>query len=182
MARRISFLFLIVLALSASSIGVSAQSPSPVAPVWFTGKIFPVPCDDVTPTFEITDDVVRTRGMDCHGTMQATDPRFAGSYLTFDNSDRYASSGDVPGFTVWTSVRRIENDGGAWQGSASSGAARDPSVPGWEGDIANESVVFTGEGGYAGLTAIVVFMPFVNGSVRGVIFEGSPPPAASPAG
>ena len=51
-----------------------------------------------------------------------------------------------------------------------------------ESMIRDLDVVFTGEDGYAGLTAIVVFAPFVNGSVQGLIFQGSPPPAASPAG
>ncbi len=63
----------------------------------------------------------------------------------------------------------------------STGAERDLTAEGADADIAPSTVVFTGEGGYAGLTAIVVFQPFVNGSARGVIFQGSAPPAASPA-
>lgn len=181
MDRRVGYLaMLVIAALSVGSVSVSvvAQSAEPAVPapiVSFTGRSSLVPCEEATPVFGTVDGVVQTRGMDCHGTITATDPRFEGTYLVASNADRYPTSVFRSSLTVETVVRRVENADGAWQGSATI-TADDMPASGEDGTIATETVVFTGEGAYAGLTAVVVFMPFVNATLRGVIFPGSPPP------
>ena len=187
MGRRVGFLAMLVTAgLSMGSASAVAQSGAPTPVVSFTGMSYPAPCEDATPAFQVVDGIQQMRGMDCHGSTVATDPRFKGTYLTAVNADRYPEGADGSQLTVTTVVRRVENADGAWQGSAitvsdtvTASGTDDPPTP--------ETVVFTGEGGYAGLTAVVVFSPFANSQLRGVIFRGSPPPppalpAASPAG
>ena len=49
------------------------------------------------------------RGMDCHGSTVATDPRFKGTYRTAMNADRYPKGADGSQLTVTTVVRRVEN-------------------------------------------------------------------------
>ena len=187
MGKRFGFLAVLGIAvLSVGSASVAAQSGAPTPIVSFAGMTYPAPCEDATPAFEVVDGVQQMRGMDCHGGTTATDPRFKGTYLTAVNSDRHPEGADGSQLTVTTVVRRIENAGGAWQGSAVT-VSDTVAASGTDDPLTPETVVFTGEGGYAGLTAVVVFSPFANSQLRGVIFPGPPPPppvlpAASPAG
>ena len=85
-------------------------------------------------------------------------------------------AGSEDGYTVWTYEYRVENDDGAWQSDPVSGiefAEREMKV----------APVFTGEGAYEGMTAIVEMSGretdesgVSNADLRGAIFGGSPPP------
>ena len=125
----------------------------------------------------------QVRGCRCQpGWIGTTDLRFTGTYTSVLNIDTYRGADVAPpdgAFNVWTVVRRVENDEGAWQGAATTVAwVNDPDE--WLIDDAPATVVFTGEGGYDGLTAIVTIQDrIVPSGVRGYIFEGSPPPAPS---
>ncbi len=81
--------------------------------------------------------------------------------------------------SVWTIVRRVENDGGAWRGDAFTSAFLGGLLPGGLIHDPPETVVFTGEGGYEGLTAVVEFGSphVVTSGVRGFIFPAPLPPA-----
>ena len=62
------------------------------------------------------------------------------------------------------------------------GATVDVVREGGEVAISPQTIVFSGTGDYEGLTAVVWLRhPATNPQVRGVIFQGSPPPAPSPA-
>ena len=115
-----------------------------------------------------------------------------GRYILTANYDTYHEvAGALEGgrLAVWSVIRRVENDDGAW--------AATPTVTAWwlaEADdggtvtqsgrtIPIEPITFVGEGDYVGLTAIVWLNPFiVNSQLWGVIFEGEPPPAPTESG
>jgi len=187
MGKRVGFLALLVIAaLSVGPGSVVAQSgaPSPIGS--FTGTSTVAQCEDVTPSFQVVEGVQQMRGLVCPGSTTATDPRFKGRMLIAWDADRYPEGADGSQLTVTTVVRRVENADGAWQGSATT-VSDTVTASGTDDPPTPETVVFMGEGGYAGLTAIVVFSPITNSQLRGVIFRGSPPPppalsAASPAG
>jgi hypothetical protein len=78
--------------------------------------------------------------------------------------------------TVWTYEYRVENDEGAWQSAPVSGVEFD------EREMM-VAPVFSGEGAYDGLTAIVEMSGREtdadggsDADLRGAIFSGSPPP------
>ena len=170
--------FLVVAAVSVALVtgvvGAGAQSPAPTSAVWFTGSVFPAPCEDATPSFAVTPQVTKVRGLDCHGAVQATDPRFAGDYERLSSVDTYTIP-DAGSVTMATTVHTIINDGGAWDGSPSTALERQSLTDEDDSDLAPETVVFKGRGGYAGSTAIVVFDPLVNGELRGIIITGPSP-------
>jgi hypothetical protein len=119
-----------------------------------------------------------------------SDPRLTGD--AFRGSDSLGYSGPGPsgedGDPVWMSAQvwgetmRIENDEGAWQGSATTATL--------DGDSLVATFVLTGEGAYQGFTALMEERFVNNGNcivpddrgliysdVRGIIFEGQPPAA-----
>ena len=173
---------LAVLSLATLAAGAVAQSAGPVSD-GFTGQAGYGDCEDPAGTFEIVDDVQQVRGYQCRsGWIGTTDPRFTGTYTSVANIDTYRGAEVAPpegAFNVWTVVRRVENDEGAWQGAATTAAwVNDPDA--WFVGDPPAVVVFTGEGGYEGLTAIVTIQErIVPSGVRGYIFEGSPPPVPS---
>jgi hypothetical protein len=167
--------------LACSTVGATAHSED-VAADGFTGRWW-VPACGQGDVFENFDEVLRFRGFRCEGSMGSSDPRFAGTYVSVANIDTYRGEGYAPpdgAFNVWTISRRVENEDGAWQGEATTAAWADG--PETEVFIVDppETMVFIGERGYDGLTAVVEFAPRVlNSHVRGFIFEGLPPPAPS---
>jgi len=173
---------LAILSLIGLAVGATGESTSPVAD-GFTGRASPGDCEDATGTFEIVGEVERWRGYACDdGWIGTSDPRFTGTYVHVLNLDAYRGQEFAPpegAFNVWTIVRRVQNDEGAWQGEATTAAwVDDPDD--FFVDDPPATVVFTGEGGYAGLTAIVTISErIVPSSVRGYIFAGSPPPEPS---
>ena len=166
-----------------SSVPGAATETDVIAPVEFTAYVS-FTSDCTSPDFEgVVDGVEQHRGYRCRTTVEdSSDARFAGAWLLVFSEDGYgmgpelrAGTGDgAP--TVWTYEYRVENDDGAWQSGPVSGiefAEREMSV----------TPVFTGEGAYEGLTAIVELSGretdndgVSDASLRGAILVGSPPP------
>ena len=104
--------------------------------------------------------------------LAASDPRFQGTLTLATNRDDYAL---MDGPQVFHGLFRVANDKGAWQ--------QRPAL--WfnfpDGEAAPTVMVFDGEDGYAGLTALVSNNPDPSAgtwTLRGYIFEGDMPPAA----
>ena len=164
----------VLAALVTGVVGAGAQSPATSSAVWFTGSVVPAPCEDAAPSVAFTPEVTRVRGLDCHGAVLATDPRFAGDYETFRSVDRYT----IPGagqVTVTDTVHTIRNDGGRWDGIPSTSLDRQSLTDDSDNDLAPDTVVFEGRGAYAGSTAVVVFDPLTNGKLRGIIIPSAWP-------
>lgn len=114
--------------------------------------------------------VERQRGYTWSGTHTATDPRFSGTHYTSWDADTYTLASGDEGPLAYAEGLRIENAEGAWQG-AGIGAT----LPG--GTSAKGPVVLTGEGGYEGLTAVLLGVDdpcFIN--FRGIVIEFPDPP------
>jgi hypothetical protein len=165
--------------LAASVVGVAAQDVT--APVEFTAHVSQV-TDCSSRDFEgVVDGVGQIRGTRCKTIVEeSSDPRFAGTWFVVMSEDGYGEEdGTTTGGgadTVWTYEYRVENDEGAWQSGPVSGIEFD------EREM-TVSPVFTGEGAYDGMTAIVEMsgrQTDVDGrsdaDLRGAIFGGSPPP------
>lgn len=108
------------------------------------------------------------RGFTWQGTITATDPRFSGThYYSFDSNVYTLASG--VSYTSWAEGHRIENEGGVWQGTNFGLNLPDGS----HGGLAR----LTGEGGYQGLTALLIT---VDGdcffSFEGIVIEVPDPP------
>ena len=114
----------------------------------------------------------RRRGFTWRGRITASDPRLEGThYYSFD-ADVYTLADGGPGPDFFAEGHRIENDEGAWQGSAVGFTFS----PDHEGDAG--PVVLIGEGAYEGLTAVLItysasgcFLGF-----EGLIMEVPAPP------
>jgi hypothetical protein len=115
--------------------------------------------------------------------MEVDDPRLNGlfmtnqNYLLFDDSDNaYGSSGSLR-----TTIGTLKNEGGSW-----SQAGYGFSKPGSSSYSSNNYVLFlTGEGGYEGLTAMLLMVPAGSyWQLDGVIAPGpfpEPPATLDPA-
>ena len=104
--------------------------------------------------------------------LAASDPRFAGTLTLATNRDDYAL---VDGPQVFHGLFRVANDEGAWR----QRPALSFNFP--DGEAAPTVMVFDGEAGDAGLTALVSNTPDPSAgtwTLRGYIFEGDMPPAA----
>lgn len=118
--------------------------------------------------------IVRRRGFTWR--LQVSDvseSRLDGSWYHSYDSDDYTLSGDEPGPTIATFTNRIENDEGAWQGSAVS-------IEFPDGTFVDAPLVMFGEGAYEGLTAVIATGDFADEGVcpntRGYIVEVPAPP------
>jgi hypothetical protein len=165
--------------LAVSAAGVGAQGIA--APAEFTAHVSQT-SDCSSRDFEgVVDGVGQSRGYRCRTVVEeSSDPRFSGTWLLVFSEDGWGSEdGTTTGGgadTVWTYEYRVENDDGAWQSSPVSGIEFD------EREM-TVAPVFTGEGAYDGMTAIVEMSGretdidgASNADLRGAIFAGSPPP------
>lgn len=104
------------------------------------------------------------------GIVEPGDPRLAGELTLRANAIQKGA------LEIWNGAFRIENETGAWQQrpmiqSVQLSGETDPLI--W-------TAVFDGEGGYEGLTAVMGITRQGGGwDVRGVIVEGTLPPAPS---
>jgi hypothetical protein len=170
--------------LAGATVGVAAQSDA-VEPVGFTGGTQELPgiSEDcgLGSTTEVVSGVSQTRGFVCSLWMEVSEPRFTGTITRVGSVDEYRG-GDLPTeVSLWVStmVHRVENDGGTWEGTATTSVTIDDVRDG--GEVVNmpRTVAFSGTGDYEGLTAVVSMKGGYFPNVRGVIFEGSPPPSPS---
>jgi len=103
--------------------------------------------------------------------LDTNDPRLSG---TFDPDHNYftASPGLMDG-TVWSVTGRLTNDGGSWRFEGQGFAQ-----PGKSFAANNHYVgMYTGEGGYEGLSAMTFQLPKGSGrwDITGVLFPGPMP-------
>jgi hypothetical protein len=115
--------------------------------------------------------IERQRGYTWSGTHTATDPRFSGTHYYSWDGDTYTLASGDDGPLAYAEGLRIENADGAWQGEASGATL--PDGGSWTGPL-----VMTGEGGYEGLTAVLLWTEdacFLD--LRGLVIEFPDPPA-----
>jgi len=163
--------------LAGSAVGVAAQETETEAPTEFTAfwdsNFGPPP---IRRSVDEGFDPVRSRGYANHPRIIETtgDPRFEGEVTLVVNHDTYSSDGALH---VFNSAFSVENDEGTWRGVPHLHLRfSDAESPG-------RTQLFIGEGGYAGSYALVDIQGRQAGegwTLRGVIFEGEPPPAPGP--
>lgn len=143
-----------------------------IAPTWVTGNITYAPsCSG--PDIEMDGGVRRDRNYECRPqTWTASDPRFSGVVVSRWNEDVYQT--DHGSVAVNMTADFLRNDEGGWACSASNlyeGSGLYPT------HLTGKTATCVGQGGYEGLSAILVVdeakvgHPFV-----GLIFSGDIPP------
>ena len=105
-----------------------------------------------------------------------SDPRLDGTWYETWSNDDYTVKGRLdPSIVRFTD--RIENDDGAWQGSAVMFVSSDATIS----SSSAVQMVMIGEGAYQGLTAILQFEDFPSRChVDGYIIQGSFPVTSMP--
>jgi hypothetical protein len=169
---------LVLLATSVATAGAQSPAPSgadPLAPTWVTGNVQPAPsCSDGDVEFD--GDVRRSRNVECSPqAWTSSDPRLTGEVSRRWNEDTYQT--DEGSIGVDMDAAYLRNDGGGWACS-SSYLIEVPSV------TYTGTATFTcmGDGGYAGLSAILALVD-VGGNAEefvGLIFSGDLPPLPEP--
>ena len=157
--------------LASSAVGVAAQSGEvdPMAPAFVTGSI----TDGQTASTETRTAEEGYRRIEVVGgpdTWEASDSRLSGDVTYSGLWHRYPAPATMQ---VEAAARELVNSGGRWVGQATAIATA--TIGGWD------AIVFTGEGGYEGLTAYVVIdWNGDPGSFVGAIFPGDMPAFPEP--
>jgi hypothetical protein len=157
---------------------VPGAEVEPIAPTWVTGTVeFAPSCSD--PDAKVNLVVIEYRNGECSPqTWTASDPRLTGTVAYRWNDDTYRT--DEGALSVNKSASYFRNDDGGWVCSSTnltkgSGLFSEPTT--------GETATCVGEGGYEGLSALLV----IDGAARpqtieGLIFSGDfPPPPGPPA-
>jgi hypothetical protein len=170
--------------VAGSGVGAAAQGDgaAPRWPVEFSGSIECGPAiragTNERETTTVGDQqVVRdmSRGSVHRQSATMSDPRMAGTYYLSWDTDEVSvagASGPLVGSATW----RIVNEDGAWQGSF-------PHIVFLDDHASTVTTALSGEGAYAGLTAIVEGQhdwDACTWAVRGLIIEGDPPATPDP--
>ena len=167
--------------LAISVVPASAQTADPSsdpapASTWVTGNIQPAPsCSD--PDSEFDGDVRRDRNGECSPqTWTSSDPRLTGEVSWRWNEDAYQT--DEGSISVGMDAAYLRNDGGGW--ACSSGGYLADSSGALAGTISTLTCI--GDGGYAGLSAILVLEEAggFTSDIVGLIFSGDLPPLPEP--
>jgi hypothetical protein len=166
----------VLVCLALGGVPAGAQSPAPaaadpMAPATVTGIERSTGSMGLgTTTYDRG--VTRIEGATSTGVWEASDPRLSGEVTYVGNWHRYSTA---PAFQVEAASRVVVNEGGGWVGTATALA----------GDkVGNyDTVVLTGEGAYAGLTAYVL-MDWTKDPATfvGAIFPGEMPSPPEPGG
>jgi hypothetical protein len=168
--------------LAGSTVGVTAQeeeaaSEAPTGTSFFTGTYEPAPEPTVEGTVSEFDDVEQVRDMLLEDSIDTSDPRVSGTVSRTVNADFHTLS-DVGQVAYWTHAWRIANEGGTWTGP---GTGLSDSGSPTRAFFDTDTLLLTGEGGYAGLTAYLDLDwtqdPVV---VTGAVFAGEAPPFPEP--
>ncbi len=170
----ITILALTLLAGTTSSAIAQSAEPSAdpaMTPAWVTGTLTLAPgCIEPTSTTEAG--VEHQRGFRCEPqTWTTTDPRLTGTASSALNVDVYLA--DRASISVSSGTYDVRNDGGGWL-CHRAGLYRPGLTPDDDND---EMVTCVGNGGYEGLTAVLVndwtTSPI---TITGIIFAGEVPP------
>jgi hypothetical protein len=161
-----------------SAVGVTGQEP--ITPTWVTGTIQAAPnCSG--PESDVVDgDVRRTRNVECSPqTWTSSDPRLTGEVVRRWNDDYYQT--DEGTIDVNVDASYLRNDDGGWTCS---------STVLFRGEDQNAELVggpaytftCTGNGAYAGLSAVLVPQTTsgFDEEFVGLIFSGGFPPLPEP--
>ena len=144
----------------------SEMADDPADAVWVTGRgPWRTLLEDGT-TVTTAEGIVQVRDRVWTGLRTMSDRRLSGTWVSTGGTDDFGPQ-EVYGLDVFWSTMRIENPGGAWEGTASG--VTDPD------GFTMESAWLVGEGGYDGLTAYV-YTAWPTSHVVGMIFPGEPPP------
>ena len=131
---------------------------------------------DVVPHPEGDMTIEAQRGYTWSGTHTATDSRFSGTHYYSWDGDTYTIASGDEGPVAHAEGLRIENADGAWQGEGTGLTLPD-------GTSAISPLVMTGERGYEGLTAVLIWTEgacFLN--LRGIVMEFPDPPVPATTG
>lgn len=166
----------VVLALGPGAVLAQSSVPSsdPTVPVEFTGR-FAWGGQTGVGTETQVGDRLEIRGNVFRPTVvEVSDPRLSGA-ITFTNDlDVHPIPGTETAVAVWWRTWRIENEAGAWQGSAHDVSFADDSR-------ATYVVVLRGEGAYEGLIApMEVTLDGQAWNLNGVIVTGPGPGTSGP--
>jgi len=162
--------------LAGSAVGVTAQATENGAPTEFSATWDFNFGPGVRRNVDSGSDPVQGRGYANHPRVVETggDPRFDGEVTMTVNRDTYPSDGAL---SVFHRAFTVENEEGIWRG------VPHPFLYLPDGEAAGATQLFIGEGGYTGSYAVADIETDQAGGVwvlRGVIFEGEPPPAPEP--
>jgi hypothetical protein len=141
---------LVVLAVSGTGAVAVARSPAPdaTAPIEFTAQYAWGPQVGFG-TEAMVDGHWEVRGnVFAPSVVSVSDDRLGGSIRMTNDIDMYQIPGTDTTDAIWLRTWRIENDGGAWEGSALGVTFQDDSRTSY-------TMILRGEGGYAGLLAPV---------------------------
>ena len=166
-----------------------AEAPPGAGPVEFNGAFTcgPPVRQGTSATLDVGADgmtVTQSRNGAWEQAIEMTDPRLEGTVYHTYEWDTYAVGIDE-GARVGAATHRIENDEGAWESRAYGGTFADgtpigeptqvllaPTQIGISGNL-------VGEGGYAGLVAVLMVTATPSScrvEVRGMIFDSAPAP------
>jgi len=160
-------------------------SPGPVtedvAPTWVTGTIQPVD-GTCSRRDNGSDSAVGRSAWTCTQTSTSSDPRLTGTVTKSWNEDTYQT--DEGPISVGVDALYLRNDDGGW--SCSHGYVAKGTTPATE-PLTKSTFTCIGEGGYEGLTAVLVSEQVAgayDGEFAGLIFPGNLPavPEARAAG
>jgi hypothetical protein len=163
-------------AMSAQSAGTDVGGPT-----WVTGDIQPV--DGTCSSRDNgSESGVGRSAYTCTQTSTSSDPRLTGNVTKSWNEDTYQM--DEGPISVGIDTLYLRNDDGGW--SCSSGYVAKGSTPETE-PLTKSTFTCMGEGGYEGLTAVLVSEQVAgafNGEFAGLLFPGDLPevPEAPAAG
>jgi len=145
-----------------------------IAPTWVTGDIRFAPGCSGPDSSEMDGDVLRSRNIECSPqAWTSSDPRLTAEVSRRYNEDTYQT--DEGRISVGTDTADLRNAGGGWacstisllEGSGSSSQR-----------VTGDTVTCTGDGGYAGLSAVLIIEQVGGRSegFSGLIFSGDFPP------
>jgi hypothetical protein len=164
--------------LVGSAAGVAAQEP--IAPTWVTGTIQAAPDCSGPESDEADGDVRRSRNVECRPQIwTASDPRLTGEVVRRWNDDYYQT--DEGTINVDVDAAFLGNDDGGWtclNTSLFRGEDQDAELVGGPA----YTYTCTGNGGHAGLSAILVPQTTsgFDEEFVGLIFSGDFPPVPEP--
>ena len=147
---------------TASTAGPMTYGPVTVV----TGTATCPTADFGTPTTD-ADGVHHYRDMLWKCEVRTDDPRVTGTEAAPWNMDLWGTTDD--GALVQWGTSRLENDGGAWEGTGSGV---------WSSDRGDDTIAFwyKGTGGYAGLSYFELWTGQEPWRIQGQVFPGDPPP------
>ena len=164
-ARKLSSSVLAIVMVAGIAAGAAAQEDDPLAPAAVLGWALDESHYADGTSGQVGDRYVR-EGVGHSYRFEGSDPRLDGAAIWIGHGYRFPTE---PMFEVQSSTWEVTNDQGGWTGSSSA------IIGNGLGDT--DTVVLTGHGAYAGLTAYLVMTWSRSGAnYRGAIFPGEMPP------